>query len=497
MRPQLLHLNGPYRGRTLSYAKDVLVFGTDRGCDIRYPDGSAVAGRHAELEYVEEGCAFYLRALEGQVFVNRREIREVILEPEDLIEIGIGGPKLRFRIDVSDGKPCKPFRVMLRDAGEVRGAGGLMASGRSLRQDLWRMSSLRTKAGTIAVLAVLVLLAAYVGGWTGTARTADEHRRRQAEGEERHRRELEEIREQIEEFRDQQTELASREQLDELRDDLARRASVVDRIVQRNEALRQVLDVYSRGVCLLYGSYTWKAERDGVLVPMTAPDGTPLELEYVGSGFLVSEAGEVITNRHVAQPWWADPNADLLEQQGLVPEFVQLAAAFPGRPPVAVDTSTIRLSQEDVDVALLRVQVEGGPVLPLYSGEARDLRGSRVILLGYPTGLNSILARLEPALVQEILAGVTDTASLIAGLAARDAIAPVITQGALNEVRERRLVYDAETTSGGSGGPVFGPDGTVIGVNFAITRDFDGSNFGVPIEFARNLITTQATASGN
>ncbi len=64
----------------------------------------------------------------------------------------------------------------------------------------------------------------------------------------------------------------------------------------------------------------------------------------------------------------------------------------------------------------------------------------------------------------------------------------MITQGALNEVMERRLVYDAETTAGGSGGPVFGPDGTVIGVNFAVTRDFAGSNFGVPIHFARELL---------
>ena len=55
-------------------------------------------------------------------------------------------------------------------------------------------------------------------------------------------------------------------------------------------------------------------------------------------------------------------------------------------------------------------------------------------------------------------------------------------------MKERRLVYDAETTSGGSGGPVFGPDGTVVGVNFAVTRDFGGSNFGVPIRFVRELL---------
>ncbi len=38
------------------------------------------------------------------------------------------------------------------------------------------------------------------------------------------------------------------------------------------------------------------------------------------------------------------------------------------------------------------------------------------------------------------------------------------------------------------GGPVFGADGSVIGVNFAITRDFDGSNFGIPVRFARELL---------
>ncbi len=99
-----------------------------------------------------------------------------------------------------------------------------------------------------------------------------------------------------------------------------------------------------------------------------------------------------------------------------------------------------------------------------------------------------MLARAEPELVSEALSAATNTKELIAELATRRAISPVITQGALNEVRERRLVYDAETMSGGSGGPLFGPDGSVVGVNFAVTRDFGGSNFGVPVHFARRLL---------
>ena len=86
----------------MTYAKEKLILGTAEDADIRYPAGINVVSRHALLEFVEEGCSFYLRALEGQVFVNRQEIHEVILESGDLLEIGVRGPKLRFRIDFSD-----------------------------------------------------------------------------------------------------------------------------------------------------------------------------------------------------------------------------------------------------------------------------------------------------------------------------------------------------------------------------------------------------------
>jgi S1-C subfamily serine protease len=172
----------------------------------------------------------------------------------------------------------------------------------------------------------------------------------------------------------------------------------------------------------------------------------------------------------------------------MTPRFVRLTATFPDQLPVNVDPSKIRLSFDEVDVAVMTVEVDTVPVLPLHTGDVEELRGRRVVLLGYPTGLNAVLARTEQSVVEEVMSVATDTPSLIAELASRGLISPVITQGALNEVRERRLVYDAETTSGGSGGPVFGPDGTVIGVNFAITREFDGSNFGVPIEFVRRLL---------
>ena len=490
MKAQLLHLNGRYRGQTITYTAKRLIFGTSPEADVRYLLGSHsnVRDRHAELTFVEEGCSFYLKAIDGEVFVNRKQIDEVILSEDDLLEIGIGGPKIRFRIHTDDCPPCKPIRQMLRDAREVRGTGGLVATTKLFRHDLFTQATWKRKAGLVATGLLTVMVAAYLGGWIGSVRTAKWHEAKRLQQAEDFQEALAAITAQMETFRREQAGHVSRDEVQELRIDLARRAAVVDALVERNTALKKVLEVYSRGVCLIHGIYTFKLQQDGELIPVSGPDGAPLELEYLGSGFLATTEGHVITNRHVAEPWWNNELVAPLIEQGLIPEFVHLSAGFPDKAPITVDPGTIRLSEEGVDLAVFQVSVRDVPALPFFTGEPRAARGERVVLLGYPTGLNAMLARAETDLVSEVLSVATDTTSLIAELAARGAISPVITQGALNEVRERRLVYDAETASGGSGGPVFGPDGTVIGVNFAVTRDFGGSNFGVPIRFARELL---------
>jgi S1-C subfamily serine protease len=55
-------------------------------------------------------------------------------------------------------------------------------------------------------------------------------------------------------------------------------------------------------------------------------------------------------------------------------------------------------------------------------------------------------------------------------------------------------VIVAETTSGGSGGPVLDTQGHVVAVNVAILPEFGGSNLGVPAVHGRVLI--QAAGSG-
>jgi S1-C subfamily serine protease len=129
------------------------------------------------------------------------------------------------------------------------------------------------------------------------------------------------------------------------------------------------------------------------------------------------------------------------------------------------------------------------PALRFDDRPEAELRGETVLVVGYPTGVNALLAKAEAEVAQAVVeAAGGDLGRIIDGLATRGAVSPVITRGVLSEVRSTRLVYDAETTSGGSGGPVIGADGRVLGVNFAITVGFGGSNFGVPIRFAADLL---------
>jgi len=44
------------------------------------------------------------------------------------------------------------------------------------------------------------------------------------------------------------------------------------------------------------------------------------------------------------------------------------------------------------------------------------------------------------------------------------------------------------TTTGGSGGPLFNNEGKVIGINFAMVREFGGSNFAIPVNYGMSLL---------
>jgi len=81
-----------------------------------------------------------------------------------------------------------------------------------------------------------------------------------------------------------------------------------------------------------------------------------------------------------------------------------------------------------------------------------------------------------------------DVTQIVSQLAAQHFIRPTTTQGHIGDVLKDKIVYDAATTVGGSGGPLFNRNGKVIGVNSAILKDFGGSNLAVPVRYADELL---------
>lgn len=112
-----------------------------------------------------------------------------------------------------------------------------------------------------------------------------------------------------------------------------------------------------------------------------------------------------------------------------------------------------------------------------------------VTWLNGPTGLRSMLAQSGEDFIEE-LQKTEDIEfwSVAARLAAKGHIAPLASRGIVGQVSRATIVYDAETTHGGSGGPVLDIDGSVVAVNAAILPEFGGSNLGVPVAKVRALL---------
>jgi S1-C subfamily serine protease len=235
--------------------------------------------------------------------------------------------------------------------------------------------------------------------------------------------------------------------------------------------------------------------------PLKDSDGNPVytlggrtpevRVDFFGTGFLVGE-GQILTNHHVAQPWWKNEELSSALQQGLEPVIAEMTAYFPDAPSgVAVGISQI---SEEADLSLLHGDLSTlkRSILKIDSRKEAAVSGQPVISLGYATGISAILARAGEDAVDDIVkVSGGDPTKITGELLRRKLIRPLVTQGHIGDVLADKIVYDAQTTSGGSGGPLINRDGEVIGVTFAVVKGFGGSNFGVPIRYAQPLLKPQ------
>jgi S1-C subfamily serine protease len=250
----------------------------------------------------------------------------------------------------------------------------------------------------------------------------------------------------------------------------------IEQLKQEQAMPALVLNRYRDSIGYIYGVYQ-------VGFPNHRPD---IRARVSGTGFLVGD-GLLATNRHVAEPWYGDSEAQKLIDQGANAMLESLVVFFPGSPtPVQLSPAAVSKTS---DLAVLRTEdsnfVRALPVLPLAKSVGAP--GQLVTVIGYPMGIAGMVAK-SPAGIYERLAYRHNDISAASELAALSLIRPSTTCGHLGDAVGDKLIYDAPTAHGGSGGPVFNTKGEVIGVNSAYMDGFTGGTLGVSVEALRPLL---------
>jgi len=165
----------------------------------------------------------------------------------------------------------------------------------------------------------------------------------------------------------------------------------------------------------------------------------------LGTGFLVDEDGQVLTNNHVIA------NADVIVVQTY--DKREFRAKVVGR-------------DEKTDVALLRIERTGIEPLRLGDSDAAEV-GEWVLAIGEPFGLSH-----------------TVTAGIVSAKGRDDDEL----QGFGREGYWNFIQTDASINPGNSGGPLVNMAGEVIGMNTAIRAQATGIGFAVPANMIRDIL---------
>jgi serine protease Do len=159
----------------------------------------------------------------------------------------------------------------------------------------------------------------------------------------------------------------------------------------------------------------------------------------VGSGFVMSEDGCIVTNNHVVE------NADKIK--------VKFANG-------KEYTATVIGRDSKTDLALIKIEGASG-LHPLKLGNSDNLKvGSWVVAVGSPFGLE-----------QTVTVGIVSAKGRVIGSGPYDNF----------------IQTDASINPGNSGGPLINMNGEVVGINTAIIPNGQGIGFAIPVNMAKEI----------
>jgi serine protease Do len=171
-----------------------------------------------------------------------------------------------------------------------------------------------------------------------------------------------------------------------------------------------------------------------------APQQRPRREQSLGTGFIISDEGYILTNNHVVN--------------GADEVMVKLADGREIK-------GEIKGSDEKLDLALVKIsEKEKLPVAELGDSDALEV-GEWVMAIGNPFGL-----------AQTVTAGIVSAKGRVIGSGPYDDY----------------IQTDASINPGNSGGPLFSAEGKVIGINTAIISGGQGIGFAIPINMAKDVV---------
>src|SRR5713226_3725122 len=395
----VIHVSSLNDRSTEVVMRDVVRIGACEDCDvkIRLPQIPATPVNGPVIELARLNGIYRIANFDAtlEVKLNGRPIKPNRgIYDGDEIWIGPSGPSIHFfPIEATaalvpgrrDGAHVAPFieqAAMEASATARRDDAKIFL--REFTRELVREINPSTKIITFAILILALLGALYIG----FAQFSEARRSRKI-------------------IADQQAQLAAQQE------ELKRANGLLGNLVTSNQAMLKTLSLgellradYGGGVCLISGSYMFVEAgtgrplrypetqanesggtvQNGTEAPVLTPEGhgAIAEYEFVGTGFHVGN-GFVVTNRHVVQPWQADPRAQTLSSSVKgQPRLKKLTAFFPG----STQPIGLRFKQagQREDVAVCTIEAKDlppkVPVLPLEKDSDSVAIGKLVVTMG-------------------------------------------------------------------------------------------------------------------